>query len=94
MFYSPTLEGFIYYSVPISALSKLYSNTMLALLNSRIKLGIISESTTWQDNALSHIPLSHPRQTGGIEIRFAAVDTLKNDTVVESRDGVMAIDEA
>jgi hypothetical protein len=67
---------------------------MLALLNSRIKLGIISESTTWQDNAFSHIPLSQPRQTGGIEIKFAAVNTIKNETGVVSRDGAIAIDEA
>ncbi|KAF8187806.1 hypothetical protein BJ912DRAFT_420111 [Pholiota molesta] len=94
LFYAPALKGLIYYSVPISTLAKLYSNTMLALLNSRIKLGIISESTTWQDNAFSHIPLSQPRQTGALEIKFAAVNTLKDETGIELRDGVIAIDEA
>jgi hypothetical protein len=95
LFYAPALKGLIYYSVPISTLAKLYSNTMLALLNSRIKLGIISESTTWQDNAFSHIPLSQPRQTsGGLEIKFAAVNTLKDETGLELRDGVIAINEA
>ncbi|KAF8187803.1 hypothetical protein BJ912DRAFT_419926 [Pholiota molesta] len=94
LFYAPAFKGLIYYSVPISTLAKLYSNAMLALLNSRIKLGIISESTTSQDNAFSHIPLSQPRQTGEIEIKFAAVNTIKNETVIVSRDGGIAIDDA
>ncbi|KJA24288.1 hypothetical protein HYPSUDRAFT_39058 [Hypholoma sublateritium FD-334 SS-4] len=47
LFYIPKLQG--YYEVPLASLAKVYSTTLLVVLNSRVKLGIISESTTWKD---------------------------------------------
>ncbi|KAF8193459.1 hypothetical protein BJ912DRAFT_242747, partial [Pholiota molesta] len=59
LYYTPSLYFTSYYEVPVSAQAKFYSTTMLAVLNSRIKLGIVSESATWRDDELAAtIPLS------------------------------------
>ncbi|KAF8186655.1 hypothetical protein BJ912DRAFT_880144 [Pholiota molesta] len=59
LYYTPCLYFTSYYEVPVSAQAKFYSTTMLAVLNSRIKLGIVSESATWRDDELAGtIPLS------------------------------------
>lgn len=94
MYYAPGFGSFVYYGVPSSALAKLYSNTMLALLNSRMKLSIISESTTWQDNELPLIPLSHLRQTDDIELEFASVNTAGNDSRAGTQEDIIVREEA
>ncbi|KJA24361.1 hypothetical protein HYPSUDRAFT_183886 [Hypholoma sublateritium FD-334 SS-4] len=38
-----------YFEVPLSLIAKLYSNTMLVAINSRVKFKVISQSTTWKD---------------------------------------------
>jgi len=43
---------FQYYEVPLSAIAKLYSNTMLVAVNSRVRFRVMSESTTWKDVAV------------------------------------------
>ncbi|KAF9482096.1 hypothetical protein BDN70DRAFT_481503 [Pholiota conissans] len=73
MYYPSSFGSFTYYGVPMSSLAKLYSNTMLAILNSRMKHVVITESTTWNYNELSVIDVSSSR--GDVEVtrlRFAA----------------------
>ncbi len=43
---------FQYYEVPLSTIAKIYSNTMLVAVNSRVRFRIMSESTTWKDVAV------------------------------------------
>lgn len=54
LFYAPNLFHLTYFTVPLSAQAKLYSTTMLAVLNSRMKLGVMSESaSSWRDHELT-----------------------------------------
>ena len=59
LFYIPKLQG--YYEVPLASLAKVYSTTLLVVLNSRAKLGIISESTTWKDVEI--VPIAFNKDT-------------------------------
>lgn len=75
-----------FFVTPLAMLAKTYSTTMMAVLNSRIKLGIISESSTWLENEL-HIPLSHIRPTEGImfDIRSSTVGFAPNAGAVHTQ---------
>ncbi|KAF9482061.1 hypothetical protein BDN70DRAFT_892846 [Pholiota conissans] len=70
LYFPPTLKNF--YGVPISILAMLYSNTMMTLLNSRMKPVIISESETWKHNELSMINVSTPLREADAKLRFAS----------------------
>lgn len=78
--------------VPVSVQSKLYSTTMMATLNSRMKLGIVSHSTSWKKDELS-ISTSLPscRDTNSIQLNIgpcarplqnAGALTIKQEVVI------------
>ena len=78
---------FQYYEVPLSAMAKLYSNTMLVAVNSRVRFKVMSESTTWKDVAVLslHFQSSDDCDTEGPQSRR------QQDTMVfaERRGGSM-----
>ncbi|KJA15208.1 hypothetical protein HYPSUDRAFT_220158 [Hypholoma sublateritium FD-334 SS-4] len=80
LFYIPQLQGF--YEVPLASLAKLYSTTLLVVLNSRVKMGIISESTTWRDVEVT--PMSFKRGTGPPVLTRIDVSQAMNASIVST----------
>ncbi|KJA21546.1 hypothetical protein HYPSUDRAFT_724975 [Hypholoma sublateritium FD-334 SS-4] len=76
---------FQYYEVPLSAIAKLYSNTMLVAVNSRVRFRVMSESTTWKDVAVLSL---HFQSSDETEVPQS---TRQQETIVfaERRNGSM-----
>ncbi|KAF9483242.1 hypothetical protein BDN70DRAFT_891955 [Pholiota conissans] len=52
LYYPPSLRKYPYFEVPLAAQAELYAITMLAVLNSRLRIRMGTEPTTWRDNEL------------------------------------------
>ncbi|KAF9470971.1 hypothetical protein BDN70DRAFT_979533, partial [Pholiota conissans] len=72
LYYSPRLKNFSYFEVPLSTQGKLYSTTMLAVLNSRIKAKVATESTAWRDEELVFTTLP-PRDTNMLRLHISSL---------------------
>ncbi|KAF9483241.1 hypothetical protein BDN70DRAFT_990563 [Pholiota conissans] len=72
LYYAPRFKNLSYFQITLSAEAKLYSTTMLAVLNSRMKVGVASESTTWLDNELVFTLPRSTQDTRGIKVDLSS----------------------
>lgn len=91
LYYPSTLIRFTYFVVPLSAQAKLYSTTMLAVLNSRMKVGMVSESTSgWRDHELT---LPHSGERSGIRFNVTSAGPSQSAGVFVMKEEVVTTDE-
>lgn len=68
---------------PLFVQASIYSTTMMAVLNSRIKLGIVAESSTWLNNELT-LPMSRNQEPPGIVFNIVPTVNISRDSGVSS----------
>ncbi|KAF9483259.1 hypothetical protein BDN70DRAFT_874135 [Pholiota conissans] len=79
LYYSPGVKNFVYPMVPQSVQGKLYSTTMLAVLNSRMVTNMATESTAWRDNELVFATLPPRRDVDTLRLHLSSMAPFPNN---------------
>ncbi|KAF9473373.1 hypothetical protein BDN70DRAFT_817344 [Pholiota conissans] len=92
-YYSAGLRNFSYFVVPLSMQGKLYSTTMLAVLNSRMVTRMATESTAWRDNELPFTTLPPLRNVETLRLNLSPMARLpiSNNSPKDSNGTVINI---
>ncbi|KAF9483256.1 hypothetical protein BDN70DRAFT_990574 [Pholiota conissans] len=98
--YSAGLRNFSYLIVPQSMQGKLYSTTMLAVLNSRMVTNMATEYTAWRDHELVFATLPPRCDADTLKLHLSTMAPLPNRnggfvevdaTIIDIRNGIYSV---